>query len=107
MARLPAGIAVTTSSLSAYAQGRAVCLNVTKTLAVIALLSYVASISASLPGCILLTVGCSGMRTLVRLVAWLLAIITEPLGRCAHLGVVANIATFVARAARKGRHSSN
>lgn len=44
------------------------------------------------------------MRALVALMAGLLAIVAEALGRGTDLSVVADIATFVACATRKGRH---
>jgi hypothetical protein len=75
MSRLSAGVAIATGSLSADAQGRAIRLNVTKALTVIALLSCVASVSVSALTSMVLTVGCPGLSALVRLVAWLLAVV--------------------------------
>jgi len=90
VSRLSAGVAIATSSLSADPQGWTVRLNVTKALAVIALLS----------------IGCPGRRALVGLMAWLLAIVTKPFGGCAHLRIMAHVATFVACSARKRRHGA-
>ena len=52
-----------------------------------------------------LTLGCAWVRAAVALVAGLLAVVAEALGRGADLGVVADIATLVARATGEGRHS--
>lgn len=42
------------------------------------------------------------MGALIGLVAWLLAVVTEPLRGCTDLGVVADVTTFVACTARQG-----
>jgi len=109
MARLAAVVAAAaTRGTAAQTECRAVGLNMTETLAVVALL------------------GLSGawQRAAVRLVARLLAyqsasvhelrkvlqekavhtVVAKTLGGRAHLGVVADIATLVARATREGRH---
>jgi len=88
MSRLTARVALTAASAAAQTQGRAVGLNVTKTLAVVALL------------------GLSGswVRAVVALVAGLLAVVAQTLTAGADLGVVTDIAALVAGTARKGRH---
>lgn len=81
-------VAAAASASAAQAEGRAVSLDVTKTLAVVALLGL----------------GGSGKRASVGLVAGLLAVVAETLSRRADLSVMANIATLVASASREGRH---
>jgi hypothetical protein len=81
-------IATTAGTSTAQAEGRAVGLDVAKTLAVVALLG--------LSG--------SGKRASVGLVARLLAVVAEALGRGANLSVMANIATLVASTSRERRH---
>jgi hypothetical protein len=80
MAWLAAVVAATAGSGATQTKGRAVSLDMAKTLAVVALL------------------GLSGtrQRAAVGLVAWLLAVVAETLGGRANLGIVANIATLVA-----------
>lgn len=88
MTGLAAVIAATGSSVAAQAQSRAVGLDVTKTLAVVALL------------------GLSGARkrAAVGLVAGLLAVVAKALRGGADLGVVADVATLVAGTTRERRH---
>lgn len=81
-------VAAAAGAGTAQAEGRAVSLDVTKTLAVVALLG--------LSG--------SGKRASVGLVARLLAVVAETLSRRADLSVVANIATLVASTSRERRH---
>jgi hypothetical protein len=81
-------VAAAAGASATQAEGRAVSLDVTKTLAVVALLG--------LSG--------SGKRASVGLVAGLLAVVAETLSRRADLSVVANIATLVASTSREGRH---
>jgi len=81
-------VAAAAGASAAQAEGRAVSLDVTKTLAVVALLG--------LSG--------SGKRASVGLVARLLAVVAETLGRGADLSVMANIATLVASTSRERRH---
>jgi hypothetical protein len=69
---------------AAQAEGRALGLDVSETLAVVALLR--------LSG--------AGHGALVRLVVWLLAVVAEPMRRGAGLGMVAKLTTLVARPTR-------
>jgi hypothetical protein len=111
VAGLATVVAATAGASTAQAEGRAVSLDVAKTLAVVALLSL----------------GGAGKRAAVGLMAGLLAcfyisqplschstaeelshtVVAKALSRRADLGVVANIATLVARATRERRHGSN
>lgn len=84
MASQTAAIAASTSASTAQAKSRAVSLDVSQALAVIALLSL----------------GGTGMRASVGLVAGLLAVVAEPLGRRAHLSVVAHVSALEACATR-------
>lgn len=70
---------VTTVGSSAQPQGRAVGLNVTQALAVVALLSL----------------GCPWKGALVGLVSWLLAVVAQTLCGGTNLRIVANIATLI------------
>jgi hypothetical protein len=88
VAGLTTVIAAATGASAAQTEGRAVSLNVAKTLAVVALLGL----------------GSTGKGAAVRLVAGLLAVVAEALSRRADLGVVANVATLVASTTREGRH---
>ena len=91
MTRLAAVVAATGSGVAGQAESRAVGLDVTKTLAVIALL------------------GLSGARkrAAVRLVARLLAVVAKALRGGADLGIVADIATLVASTTRERRHDDD
>jgi hypothetical protein len=105
--RLATVVAAAAGASAAQAEGRAVSLDVTKTLAVVALLGL----------------GGSGKRASVGLVAFckldqvcrdisvartgLLAVVAETLSRRADLSVMANIATLVASTSREGRHFEN
>lgn len=83
-----ARVATSAGASSTQAEGRAVSLDVAKTLAVVALLSL------------------SGARmgASIRLVAGLLAVVAEPLRRGANFGVVADVAALEAGATRQRRH---
>jgi hypothetical protein len=85
---LTAAVAAPAGASSAQAQGGAIGLNMTKPLAMVALL------------------GLSGarQRAAVGLVAGLLAVVAKTLSGRAHLSVVANIAALVARATGERRH---
>jgi hypothetical protein len=82
---LAAVVATTAGAGPAQAKSRAVGLDMAKSLAVVALLSL----------------GGTGKRTAVGLVAGLLAVVAEPLRRGANLGIVANVATLVAGSTRE------
>lgn len=84
MAGLAAVVASAVATGSGQAEGRAVSLDVSKSLAVVALLRL----------------GGTRERTLVRLVSRLFAVVAKTLGGGAYLGVVANVATLVACSAR-------
>jgi len=86
--RLAARVAATVGGTTADAKSRAVGLDVTETLAVVALLG--------LSG--------PGVRAGVALVARLLAVVAKTLAAGADLGVVANVTALVARTAGEGRH---
>ena len=88
VAGLAAVVAAAAGGVAAESEGRAVGLDVAETLAVVALLGL----------------GGARQRAAVGLVAGLLAVVAQALGRRADLGVVANIATLVAGAAGEGRH---
>lgn len=88
MAGLAAVVAAPAGASAAQAQSRAVSLDVTEALAVVALLG--------LRG--------AGKRAAVGLVARLLAVIAKALSGGADLGIVANVATLVARTTRERRH---
>jgi len=85
---LAAGVATTSLRTTAHAESRAISLDVSETLAVVALLSL------SSPR----------VRAVVALMAGLLAVVAQTFTAGADLGVVADIAAFVAGTARKGRH---
>jgi hypothetical protein len=85
---LAAVVAPSAGTSAAQAQGRAISLDVAKTLAVVALLS--------LSG--------ARQRAAVGLVAGLLAVVAKTLSGRAHFSVVANIAALVARASGERRH---
>jgi hypothetical protein len=108
MARLAAGIAATARSAAAQAQGRAVGLDMAKTLAVIALLGWNRNVSGrsekeaqtvESP-----TFSGSRMRASVGLVSGLLAVVAEPLRGGADFRIVADVATLIAGPSRQGRH---
>lgn len=84
-------IAAAAGGSAAQAESRAVGLNMSKSLAVVALLR----LSRTRKG------------AAVGLVAWLLAVVAETLGRGANLGIVANVATLVASTTRERRHFDN
>lgn len=86
--RLAAVVAAAAGASTAQAESRAVSLDVAQTLAVVALLSL----------------GGTGKRAAVGLVARLLAVVAKSLSRGADLSIVANIATLVASTSRKRRH---
>lgn len=88
VAHLTTRIAAAASGASGNAQSGTVSLNVTKTLAVVALFGL----------------GGTWVRALVALVTGLLAIVAEALGRGADLSVVANVAALVAGSTRERRH---
>lgn len=88
VAGLPAVVAAAIRTGTGQTEGRAVSLDVSKSLAVVALLGL----------------GSARQGTLVRLVARLLAVVAEAFSRGADLGIVANVATLVACTARQGRH---
>ncbi|KAF2483752.1 hypothetical protein BDY17DRAFT_298023 [Neohortaea acidophila] len=88
MAHLAARVAATAGGTTTEAQSRAVGLDVAEALTVVALLG--------LHG--------AGVRAIVALVPGLLAVVAQALTAGAHLGVVADVAAFVAGAARQGRH---
>lgn len=88
MASNTAAVAASAGTSSAQAQSRAVSLDVSEALAVVALLG--------LSG--------AGMRASIGLVSGLLAVVAEPLRRRAHLGVVANVSALEARTTRQRRH---
>lgn len=106
MTSLAARVATSTSSASTYAQSRAVSLNMSEALAVVALLrlgrTRVPNLSSSV-----LAFG-SSLRSHLRasrgLVAGLLAVVTKALTAQAHLGVMTDVAALVARTARERRH---
>jgi len=79
-----AAVAASACASSAQAQSWAVSLDVSKTLAVVALLGL----------------GSAGMRASVGLVAWLLAVVAQPLRRGANLGVVTDVSALEARTTR-------
>lgn len=83
-----AAVAASTGTSSTQAQSRAVSLDVSKALAVVALLSL----------------GGTGMRASIGLVSGLLAVVAEPLRRRAHVGVVADVSALEARTTRQRRH---
>jgi hypothetical protein len=91
VADLTAVVATTAGAGTAQPKGRAVSLDMTKTLTVVALLSL----------------GGAGKGAAVRLMAGLLAVVAEALRRRADLSVVTNVATLVAGTARKRRHGSD
>lgn len=84
MTRLAAVVASTVATSSGQAESWAIGLDVSKPLAVVALLRF----------------GGARKRALVRLVSRLFAVVAKALSGGAHLGVVANVATFVACSAR-------
>jgi len=88
VARLAARVAAAVGGTTADAKSRAVSLDVTETLAVVALLGL----------------SCPGVRAGVALVARLLAVVAKTLTAGADLGVVANVTALVARTAGEGRH---
>jgi len=88
VARLAARVAAAVGGTTADAKSRAVSLDVTETLAVVALLGL----------------SCPGVRAGVALVARLLAVVAKTLTAGADLGVVANVAALVARTTGEGRH---
>jgi len=84
MARLATGVAAAAGTGAAQTKGRTVSLHMTEALAVVALLGL----------------GGARVRAAVRLMARLLAVVAETLGRGADLSVVTDIATLVAGTAR-------
>jgi hypothetical protein len=84
MARLATGVAAAASTGAAQTKGRTVSLHMAEALAVVALLGL----------------GGAGVRAAVGLMARLLAVVAETLGRGADLSVVTDIATLVAGTAR-------
>jgi len=88
MAGLSTAVAASAGTSTAQAKGGAISLDVTETLAVVALL------------------GLSGarMRAGVGLMTGLLAVVAQPLRGRAHLSIVANVATLEASTTRQGRH---
>jgi len=88
VARQTAAVAASAGASTAQAEGGAVSLNVSKTLAVVALLSL----------------GGAGMGASVGLVAGLLAVVAKSLRRGAHLGIVSNVSALEARTTRERRH---
>lgn len=124
MAGLSAVIAATTGTSAAQAESRAVSLNMTQTLAVVALLSLggtgqgaavglmacskksvvvraVKNTDGAIPGC--LPVKKSALRTKVR-PGKRRTVVAKSLSRGADLSVVANVATLVAGTSRERRH---
>jgi len=102
--RLATVVAAAAGASAAQAEGRAVSLDVTKTLAVVALLGLSGSGKRASVG---LVAFCKlGQVCLDKSVArtGLLAVVAETLSRRADLSVVANIATLVAGTSREGRH---
>lgn len=91
MTNLTAVVATTAGASTTQTKGGAVSLDMAESLAVVALLSL----------------GGAGKGAAVGLVAGLLAVVAEALSRRADLGVVANVATFVAGTARERRHDSD
>lgn len=107
MSDLTAGVATTAGGTATYAESWAISLDVTETLAVVALLGC-AIISSTLfhsSTWTRRTLGSAWVRAVVGLVAWLLAVVAKALRRRANLGVVTDIAALVAGTAREGRHS--
>lgn len=88
MTRLATVVAAAAGGVAAQAKSRTVGLDVAEALAVIALLSL----------------GGARKRAAIGFVAGLLAVVAKPLSRGADLGVVANVATFVASSTGKRRH---
>ena len=124
MARLAAVVAATAGSSAAQAKGRAISLDVTQTLAVVALLSlggtgqgaavglmaccgilvYVDGgqwQEKAIPGC--LPINQVSMCEIFRVQSQH-TVVAETLSRGANLGIVANIAALVASSSRKRRH---
>lgn len=85
MAELAAVVAATARGVAAQTERRAVSLDMAKALAVVALLGF----------------GGARERAAVGFVARLLAVVAQALGRRTDLGVVADVAALVARAARE------
>jgi hypothetical protein len=88
MASDTAAVAASAGAGSTQTQSWAVSLDVSETLAVVALLGL----------------GGARMRASVRLVAWLLAVVAQPLRGRANLGIMANVSALEARTTRQGRH---
>jgi len=88
MSSLAARVALTAARATAQAQSRAIGLNMTETLAVVALLGVCGS----------------WVWAVVALVSGLLAVVAQTLTAGADLGVVTDVAALVAGTARKGRH---
>jgi hypothetical protein len=84
MANRIAVVAPVAGAGAAQTERRALGLDVSETLAVVALLRF----------------GGAGHRALVRLVVWLLAVVAEPMRRGAGLGMVAKLTALVARPTR-------
>lgn len=99
---LTAGITSTAGGTSTDAEGGTVSLNMAESLTMIALFRW-ACVRQHRRGMRWegLTFGGARMRTLVGLVAGLLAVVAEALGRGAHFSVVADVAAFVAGATRE------
>ena len=105
MTDLAARVAATTLRTTTHTEGRAVGLDVSKTLAMVALLGYTGSVLLfiHLFGQTL-TLSGARVRAVVALMTRLFAVVAQTFTAGADLGVVANIAAFVAGTARKGRH---
>ncbi len=91
MAGLAAVVAATGSSVAGQAESRTVGLDVTKTLAVVALLGL----------------GGARKRAAVRLVARLLTVVAKALRGGADLGIMTDVATLVASTTRERRHDDD
>ena len=105
MANLTAGIAASTGTSATKTQSRAVTLNVTKTLAMVALFGFSRSWQRAAVGLMacgkLEWVSCreSGAHT------WLLAVVAKTLRRGANFSKMPNISALKASTARERRHS--
>lgn len=103
MTDLTASVAATAIGTT-NAQGWAVGLDMTESLTVVALLGFNMSTYILLLWTSLLTLGGSWHGALVGLVAWLFAVVAEPLRGSADFGIMAYIATLVACSSLDGRH---
>jgi hypothetical protein len=111
VAGLATVVAATAGASTAQAEGRAVSLDVAKTLAVIALLSLGGAGKRAAVGLMAGLLACFISVSLCLVISmaeeWSLTVVAKALSGRADLSVVANIATLVACATRERRHGSN